>query len=269
MSAFIDNDVTNVGRLLLAEVLLGASFEPTKIVMGSGYIPVGSTARDMTAVVTPEATLQISKWQKNDDGTITVGGVYSNEDITEGFYYRELALYAKATKEDGTEVPECLYSYGNAGDAADYMTAYTTGDAVERVIDLTSYIGNDTEVNLTVESGVYIPTTQKGAANGVATLDGNGRVPIGQMPKALLDFDYYMNIYDYSWTMSESEETGATTIVVTLGSTSPVTGTLTAVISENEQEETVIDVTTVLDGVTTNYTHTLSDEGGEGGPDNG
>ena len=269
MSAFVDNDITNAGRALLAEVQLGATFEPTKIVMGSGYIPVGSTARDMTAVVTPEATLEISKWQKNADDTVTVGGVYSNEDITEGFYYRELALYAKATKEDGTEVPECLYSYGNAGDAADYMTAYTTGDAVERVIDLVTYIGNDTEVNLTVESGVYIPATQKGAVNGVAELDGDGKVPISQIPKSLLDFDYYMNLYGYTWTQTDNEEAGTTTIAVTLDSSSPVTGTQTAVISENEQEESVIDVTTVLDGVTTKYQHTLNDEGGEGGIYNG
>ena len=83
--------------------------------------------------------------------------------------------------------------------------------------------------------------------------------------KAVATFDYLSSTYGYTWTQTDSEETGATTIVVTLGSTSPVTGTLTAIISENEQGETVIDVTTVLDGVTTNYTHTLSDEGGEGG----
>ncbi len=98
-------------------------------------------------------------------------------------------------------------------------------------------------------------------------LDMNGA--FSNIEKAVATFDYLSSTYGYTWTQTDSEETGATTIVVTLGSTSPVTGTLTAVISENEQGETVIDVTTVLDGVTTNYTHTLSDEGGEGGPDNG
>ena len=89
------------------------------------------------------------------------------------------------------------------------------------------------------------------------------------LEKAVATIDYLSSTYGYTYTQSDNEETDATTIVVTLGSTSPVTGTLTAVISENEQEETVIDVTTVLDGVTTNYTHTLSDEGGEGGVVNG
>lgn len=89
------------------------------------------------------------------------------------------------------------------------------------------------------------------------------------LEKAVATFDYLSSTYGYTYTQSDNDEAGTTTIVVTLSSESPVTGTQTAVISENEQEETVIDVTTVLDGVTTNYTHTLSDEGGEGGPDNG
>ena len=117
--------------------------------------------------------------------------------------------------------------------------------------------------------GVYIPAAQKGAANGVAELDGDGKVPISQIPKSLLDFDYYMNLYGYTYTQTDDEEAGTTTIAVTLDSSSPVTGTLTAVISESEDGDTVIDVTTVLDGVTTKYQHTLNDEGGEGGIYNG
>lgn len=83
------------------------------------------------------------------------------------------------------------------------------------------------------------------------------------------DFDYYMNLYGYTYTQSDSEENGTTTIAVTLDSSSPVTGTLTAVISESGGNDTVIDVTTVLGGVTTKYKHTLNDEGGEGGIYNG
>ena len=36
MSAFYDNNVTDVGRLLLGDVQMGASFVPTKIVIGKG-----------------------------------------------------------------------------------------------------------------------------------------------------------------------------------------------------------------------------------------
>lgn len=266
MSSFVDNDLTNAGIALLAEVQLGASFEPTKIVMGSGFLPDGTTSRTVTDVIKPEATLAISKWEKSADGNIVIGGVYSNQDITEPFYYRELGLYAKATKPNGDEVPECLYSYGNAGNTADLMGAYSSGMAVERVIDVVTYIGNDADVSLTIESGVYIPMTQKGAAGGVATLDNSGKVPTEQLPAIDPTFDELMNTYSYTWTM-ESEDT--TTITVTLGEDCPVSASMTAVISEGDSGETVVDVTTVIDGVTTKSQHTINDNGGKGGPING
>ena len=68
MSSFVDNDLTTAGIALLTELELGASFEPTKIVMGSGYMPSGSTARTMT-----EATLQISKWERSGTDKIVIG----------------------------------------------------------------------------------------------------------------------------------------------------------------------------------------------------
>ena len=156
MSSFVDNVVTNAGAQLLSEVLLGAKLQPTKIVMGSGYIPSGQTSKTLTAVVTPEAELEIVKKERVDATHVVVGGVFSNDEIESDFYFRELGLYCKAVKEDGTVLPEVLYSYGNAGDAADLIAAYTTGTAIERQIDLLTYVGNDTNVDLSISSGAYV-----------------------------------------------------------------------------------------------------------------
>lgn len=156
MSSFVDNVVTNAGAQLLSEVLLGAKLQPTKIVMGSGYIPSGQTSKTLTAVVAPEAELEIVKKERVDATHVVVGGVFSNDEIESDFYFRELGLYCKAVKEDGTVLPEVLYSYGNAGDAADLIAAYTTGTAIERQIDLLTYVGNDTNVDLSIRSGAYV-----------------------------------------------------------------------------------------------------------------
>ena len=194
MANFQNNVITDVGRIMFGDVQMGETLIPTKIVIGSGRIPAGKTARTMTDVVSPVINLTISKKQKANDGTVVFGGVYSNETITSDFYFRELALYAKAG-EDGDEV---LFSYGNAGETADYMPAYTSGTPVQRQIDLSIYIGNDTQVDLTIADGVYVtadqleayvPKTEKGAANGVAELDSSGKVPSNQLP----DMDYIPN----------------------------------------------------------------------------
>lgn len=191
MANFQNNAITDAGRVLLSHVQMGAVFTPTKIVVGSGYLPTGTTVRTISAVVSPVKELAINKKKRAADGTVTIGGAYSNQDITQDWNFRELGLYAKAVYSDGQEVEEVLYSYGNAGDAAELMPAYSSGQPVERQMDLVVYIGNDSKVNLTIESGIfltketadtlYIALEKMGVPGGVATLGSDGKVPAEQL----------------------------------------------------------------------------------------
>lgn len=161
MSAFYDNNVTDVGRLLLGDVQMGARFVPTKIVIGKGYLPQGKTTRTMTDVADVVKELVLNKATKNPDGDAIFGAIFSNADIQEAFYYRELGLYAKGVYYNQSggverETAEVLYSYGNAGENAELIPAYSTGSVVERQLDLLVYIGNDTEVKLEIETGLYV-----------------------------------------------------------------------------------------------------------------
>ena len=186
MAVFSNNAVTDKGRILLAESQVGALFVPTKIVMGSGTMPSGSTPRSMTAVATPVVQLSINKKRASDDGKVIIGGIYSNASITEAFYFRELGLYAQLQLVDGSFSEEVLYAYANAGSSADLMAAASSA-VIEKQIDLVTYIGSDTQIDLTIESGAYIPFTDKGAPSGVATLGDDGKVPAAQLPA--MDFD--------------------------------------------------------------------------------
>ena len=183
--AIFQNDITEAGRALHSHVQVGAVFTPTRIVLGSGYIPSGKTAKTMTDVVAVVINLDIIKKERFNDGKAIFGGVYSNQDITENWYFRELALYAKAVYADGTEVPECLYSYGNAGDTADLMPAYSTGQPVERQMDIITWVGADAAIDLTIAANAPVLREQMGAPNGVATLGADGLVPISQIPTPL------------------------------------------------------------------------------------
>lgn len=165
MGNFSNNVITDVGKMLLADVQAGAVFTPTRIVVGSGTMIGGATTQSMTAVITPVKSIAINKKQRTPDGKCIFGGVYTNEEVTAPFYFRELALYAKAVylNADGTvksEGAETLYSYGNAGTTADYMPAYSTSTVVEKQIDLITWVGNDAQVDLTIETGVYVTREQ-------------------------------------------------------------------------------------------------------------
>lgn len=178
MANFQNNAITESGILLRSHVDMGAVFTATRIVIGSGYIPAGKTAKTMTAVVNPIKELSINKKERSPDGKVIFGGVYTNEDIAAEFYFRELALYAKAVYPDGREIAEALYCYGNAADSAEPMAAYSTSTVVERQMDIVTFVGNDAEIDLTIESGMFIPAKEKGAPGGVAALDDSGNVLI-------------------------------------------------------------------------------------------
>lgn len=198
MGNFNNNAITDVGRRLFAEVQAGAVFIPTKIVIGSGEIPSGKTPATMVNVANPIVALSINKKERTPDGKAIYGGVYSNKDITAGFYFRELALYAKAEYRDDAgavirEVPECLYSYGNAGVSADYMPSYSTSTVVERQMDLLVYVGNETEIDLSIESGMYVTKEEFSAAmeyagGGLVVMPTGTETPVEERKEGFLYF---------------------------------------------------------------------------------
>lgn len=160
MADFSNLAITHKGRMLLADVQAGGVFDATRLVMGSGAVPVGKTPATMTDVVAPVISIDINSKEKTPDGKVIFGGYYSNKDVTEEFYFKEFALYARAIylDADGDIIQtgdEVLYSYGNAGNTADLIPAYTTGTVVEKQLEMVSYVGSETEVNLTIESDIY------------------------------------------------------------------------------------------------------------------
>lgn len=156
MSVFQDNSVTDQGRMLFADIQMGAAFVPTRVVIGSGYLPTGETTRTIKDVVAVEKEMGINKMEKLPDGSVVFGAKFSNEEVEDTFYYRELGLYAKAVYPEGKETKEVLYSYGNAGVNAELIPAYNTNSILERQLDLIVYIGNDTEVKLEIKTGLFV-----------------------------------------------------------------------------------------------------------------
>ena len=161
MGVFSPQGITDVGRMLLLKIQSGAAiFDATKLVIGSGSMPTGATVASMTAVVTPVKELNITKKKQTNDGKAIFGGVYTNIDITSAFYFREFALYARPmyVAEDGSTTygDEVLYVYGNAGETADLMPAYSTSTVIEKELDMIVWVGNEATVNLEIAGGVYI-----------------------------------------------------------------------------------------------------------------
>lgn len=152
MAAFINNDITAAGLIVLAKGAAGEKINYTRIVLGDGYLEEGMTPRSLTDVVSPRASIDITKLKVNSDGTVAVGGVFSNDQTSEGFYYRELGLYAE---DPDPAVGEVLYCYGNCGDLAEWIPPTGGATIVEKTIDIVTVIGTATNVTAYIPADAY------------------------------------------------------------------------------------------------------------------
>lgn len=152
MAAFINNDITAAGLIVLAKGAAGEKINYTRIVLGDGYLEEGQTPRSLTDVVSPKASIDITKLKVNTDGTVAVGGVFTNDQTNEGFFYRELGLYAEDPDPD---VGEVLYCYGNCGDLAEWIPPTGGATIVEKTIDIVTVIGTATNVTAYIPADAY------------------------------------------------------------------------------------------------------------------
>lgn len=146
MSDFADNSITDLGEQLIAKVLVGDTITFTKIVLGDGNMPSSQTPATMTDVVSPKEQAAISKCELTDAGQAVVGGRYTNEETDQGFYWRELGLYAQ-----DPDLGEILYSYGYTPDG-EYIPA-SGATLIEKLVDVVTYVGDKAEV-----AAVFDPT---------------------------------------------------------------------------------------------------------------
>ena len=152
MAAFINNDITASGLLVLAKGVAGQKITYTKIVLGDGYLKDGQTPRSLTDVISPKAMIDIAKIKINGDGTVAVGGIFTNDQISDGFFYRELGLYAE---DPDPEIGEVLYCYGNCGELAEWIPPIGGATIVEKTIDIITAIGTATNVTAYIPADAY------------------------------------------------------------------------------------------------------------------
>ena len=101
------------------------------------------------------------------------------------------------------DIAEILSGYMDkatyAGTKAGYVKAAENADKLTNAVTING-VSFDGSENITVADNTKIPLTEKGAANGVATLDANGQVPSAQLPSYVDDVieGYYYNSQFYT-----------------------------------------------------------------------
>ena len=151
---------TLAGSNLLVEAI--KSKKPlifTRIALGDGTLTESESIESLTALKHPMAQNTVQAINSRGNGEIDVVATISNASVTSGFYARELGVFAKVG-DTGTEK---LFAYTNAGAQASYTPAGTSLD--EKLITVTSYIGNDVNVKINLNSQLYITQAALDAHN--------------------------------------------------------------------------------------------------------
>lgn len=134
-----------------------------------------TTASALTALITPIDYVTINAISSSG-GTANVRGIYQNTNLTQSTYTCEIGLFA----QDPT-AGEILYAYANAGTQGDTIPPYADGP-YSRQFQINTAVGNATSVTANIPANTYIPTSEIGAANGVAPLDASSKVPTANLP---------------------------------------------------------------------------------------
>lgn len=122
----------------------------TRIALGDGTLTESESIEGLTALKHPMTQNAVQAINSRGNGEIDVIATISNTSVTSGFYARELGVFAKVG-DTGTEK---LFAYTNAGAQASYTPAGTSLD--EKLITVTFYIGNDVNVQINLNSQLYI-----------------------------------------------------------------------------------------------------------------
>lgn len=148
MSTFGGIYFTNKGRALQAKALTGAKLNFTRIAVGDGNLN-GQAVEDLSALIHEVKSIDIIKLKAEQNGKVTIGGILSNQNITSGFYWRELGLFAQ-----DPDLGEILYCCSNAGNLAEYIPSPSGSDILEKRIDIVAIIGNAANVSATINSSL-------------------------------------------------------------------------------------------------------------------
>ncbi len=149
MSNYPNTVLTNAGLDLISESITeGKALIFTKVQLGDGAAPSSISA--MTALVSPKMDISLTSGTASG-GQAKLRFVVSNSSLTDGFFAREVGVFAKVGA-DGTEQ---LYAYTNGGNYVDYIPD-ASNPIDDQIMDVYIVTGNAANVTINVNSATYV-----------------------------------------------------------------------------------------------------------------
>ena len=155
--------LTNKGLEILTSLIAGHNIQFTKIKMGDGNKPeIIETLGDL---VSAKQELPIARYSVVNETTMMIGSNLYGVDVREGFFWKEVGLFAKDLDGDKKEY---LFSYDNAEEKASFIPK--GGAVTEQLIDLNVVVGNAENVTIEIDKSLVFATAES-LEEGLKTLE--------------------------------------------------------------------------------------------------
>lgn len=146
--------LTDAGKNLFYRNMAGEGITFTTIQLGNGTIsgPISAMTALVSTVVTIEAAVKTNAEQYAD-----VSGHFSNAALEEGFYWREIGVFAADPDYPEDRSHDILYCYQNAYDTADFIPVASV-ETVEKNITVPIVVGDASAVSCTLTGSLIMVT---------------------------------------------------------------------------------------------------------------
>lgn len=179
-SIYPNTRLTNYGRELIARSqATGKKLQYVKLVTGDGKLD-NQNIDTMTSVIAPKLECPFtSNGEFVGDGQFRIEFAVGNSTLTNGFFARELGVYANLEGE--SDAAAKLIAYSNGGNYASYIPSKET-PINSKVFSLDVVIGNSTNVTVKKIDAAYLT---RGALDAHSR-DTSAHAPITDQIKAIL-----------------------------------------------------------------------------------
>lgn len=149
--------LTNAGKALYYDNIGGVGITFTTIKMGKGTLnkAIALLTNLVDTVVTINATLSSG----GASTYVDISGAFSNAGLSDGFYWKEIGVFAADPNYPNDRSHDILFCYQNAYDTADFIPAASV-ETVEKHITVPLIVGDATNVSCIIDTSLVYATMQ-------------------------------------------------------------------------------------------------------------
>ncbi|WP_310549934.1 phage tail-collar fiber domain-containing protein [Paenibacillus glufosinatiresistens] len=148
MADFGGMTLTNKGLVLQGKAQAGTPLNYTRIAVGDGSLS-GQSIPALNSLISPKKSLPVTRLKIQPPNRAAIGTVLRNAEITSGFYFREVGVFAQ-----DPDAGEVLYAYANAGNTAEFIAGSGGSDVIEKAFDCVVAVGTAANVTAVIDESL-------------------------------------------------------------------------------------------------------------------